>query len=453
MSSGEIKKEFEELVSRLPSDLSSKSSAKWKAFRNWFADLSEVDTEQVTVRYAGKDSSKIENVYRRLQEAKRTVVVGCIFLEPPPTSEGEISSLIDRGAKYCIQGLEELHLESVVLVVLDKEGGRRSGRVVHITMRKGSEIGAKLKSAFPEAKIDEVELSDGVRPAAIGTVKHTREHGRSMEPISLDEISAQTGIDIETLTTWTDAIARKRQAILYGPPGTGKTFLADLLARYFCSGGNGVIQMTQLHPSYSYEDFIEGIRPETEDGVILYAWQDGVFKEFCEDCRELDTSVFIIDEINRADLARVLGECLYLLEYRGEELTLPSGKQFSIPDNVLVLGTMNTADRSIALVDYAIRRRFAFIKLKPDYELMRTYLARQGYDADRLIKVLEEINREINDENLSLGPSYFLVDDLKGRIGEIWKTEIEPYLEECFFDRLDRIERFNWTKLRSKLLP
>lgn len=446
MTSREIKKEFDELVSRLPNDLSSKSPTKWKAFKNWFANLADVEEDWVNVRYAGKESSKIENVYRRIQEAKPTVVLVCIFLEAPATSESDV----ERAAKYCTQGLEEKHLESVLLVILERDAGRRIGRVVHITSRKQSEIGIKLKSAFPGAEIHEVELTDG-RPAAIGTVKHARAQGRAIKPVSLEEIAKKTGIDMESLKTWTDAISRKRQAILYGPPGTGKTFLADLLARYFCSGGNGVIQMTQLHPSYSYEDFIEGIRPETEEGVILYAWQDGVFKEFCEDCRYLDTSVFIIDEINRADLARVLGECLYLLEYRGEELTLPSGKQFSIPENVLVLGTMNTADRSIALVDYAIRRRFAFIKLKPDYDFMKGYLSRQGYDADKLIKVLEEVNREINDENLSIGPSYFLVESLKDRLDEIWKTEIEPYLEECFFDRLDRIERFRWMKLKSKL--
>ena len=164
-------------------------------------------------------------------------------------------------------------------------------------------------------------------------------------------------------------------------------------------GTNGLVQSVQFHPAYAYEDFMEGIRPErTSDGQIDYRIRNGQFVRLCvEAARTNDPCVMIIDEINRANLARVFGELMYLLEYRDDSVLLPSGQQFRVPDNVRIIGTMNTADRSIALVDHALRRRFAFLRLAPDYELLRRYHQSRGRTVDGLIDTLGKINESIGD--------------------------------------------------------
>src|SRR5690606_11871441 len=129
-------------------------------------------------------------------------------------------------------------------------------------------------------------------------------------------------------------------------------------------------------PSYAYEDFMQGIRPQSKDGRLEYPLVPGRFLDFCERARSRDgRCVLVIDEINRADLSRVFGELMYLLEYRDREVPLSGGQRFSIPSNVRIIGTMNTADRSIALVDYALRRRFAFLRLSPNFHVLRRYHA------------------------------------------------------------------------------
>jgi len=275
----------------------------------------------------------------------------------------------------------------------------------------------------------------------------------------VSEIFKDNPEDIRMINAWIQAIERKGQAILYGPPGTGKTFLAEHLASYLVSSseGDGFVDLVQFHPAYAYEDFMQGIRPLAcpEDSTLVYSVVPGRFLEFCRKAQDRKgTCVLIIDEINRANLASVFGELMYLLEYRNRDINLAIGSEkFKIPENVRIIGTMNTADRSIALVDHALRRRFAFIKLQPDYEVLRRYHLKEntGFPVDRLIPVLEKINSKINDPNYEIGISFFLKKDLMDQIESIWKVEIEPYLEEYFFDKLQNAENFRWDKVRSSL--
>lgn len=315
---------------------------------------------------------------------------------------------------------------------------------------------------------DETEESDG-----------DTSPGYSIEPsYSMAQMAVDTLLSEESLESYKRAIERKGQIIFYGPPGTGKTFLARHLARHLVGGGNGFWELMQFHPAYAYEDFIEGIRPRSVQSPLIenaqgsprqgavqngagftYEMVPGRFLDFCDRAKKRDgLCVLIIDEINRAELSRVFGELMYLLEYRsidgadnGDDfpaIPLAGGTKFSIPPNVRIIGTMNTADRSIALVDHALRRRFAFIGVHPDYDLLRRYQARHApeFPVDALVEWLRKVNNAIDDPHYALGVSFFLRKDLAVHIQDIWRMEIEPYLEEYFFDRRGKAGEFSWSK-------
>ena len=274
-------------------------------------------------------------------------------------------------------------------------------------------------------------------------------------PYSLDDLAAETSLPREQLESWVRAIERKGQAILYGPPGTGKTYAAERLAKHLVAGGTGITELVQFHPAYAYEDFMQGIRPKAREGGGLdYPVVDGRFKQFCQQARGTEgLSVLIIDEVNRANLARVFGELMYLLEYRDKSIPLASGGTFSIPANVRIIGTMNTADRSIALVDHALRRRFAFLALYPDYQMLLDYHATDGgaFDPARLITVLRELNAKIGDRHYEVGTSFFMRADIEEQLPDVWRMEIEPYLEEYFFDQAGTVASYRWDEVKKRL--
>lgn len=270
----------------------------------------------------------------------------------------------------------------------------------------------------------------------------------------LNQCAEETGLDLEELETWLRAIQRKQQAILYGPPGTGKTFVSKKIARHLVSESDGFVDVVQFHPSYGYEEFIQGIRPVTDAGVVSYELTPGFFRRFVEKAKSREgLCVLVIDEINRANLPRVFGELMYLLEYRGESAKLPGGGTLEIPDNVRLLGTMNTADRSIALVDHALRRRFAFIRLSPRSDILRTFHQQTGFAVDGLISVLDRLNQKIDNQDYSVGISFFLRGDLETELEDIWRMEIVPYLEEYFFDQEDVVKDFSWETVGRVVLP
>ncbi|MFQ5787200.1 MAG: McrB family protein, partial [Thermodesulfobacteriota bacterium] len=271
----------------------------------------------------------------------------------------------------------------------------------------------------------------------------------------LAQTSKDTGFAESLLARWVRAIERKGQAIIYGPPGTGKTYVAEHLARHLVGGGNGFREIVQFHPAFAYEDFVQGIRPKAkENGRLDYPIVPGRFLEFIKKAEECEgRCVLIIDEINRANLARVFGELMYLLEYRDRKVPLASGGFLRIPTNIRMIGTMNTADRSIALVDHALRRRFAFLSLYPNYDILRRYHKGTDFNVESLIKVLTMLNRQIGDRHYEVGIAFFLRMELSEQIEDIWKMEIEPYLEEYFFDQPEKAEAFNWDNIGKDILP
>lgn len=273
------------------------------------------------------------------------------------------------------------------------------------------------------------------------------------EEYSLLQVVKETGFPEPELSRWLQALERKKQAVFYGPPGTGKTFVSQKIAQHLVSESDGLVELVQFHPAYAYEDFIQGIRPFTINGILEYQLTPGRFLQFCAKAQaRTGPCILIIDEINRANLASVFGELMYLLEYRQQEIPLAGGGRFSIPANVRIIGTMNTADRSIALVDHALRRRFAFIHLPPNYDLLRRYHAETSFPANGLIALLKDLNNAIDDPHYHVGHSFFLRPNLAQDLEDIWCMEIEPYLEEYFFNQTDQLKNFRWAQIAKRIL-
>lgn len=253
-----------------------------------------------------------------------------------------------------------------------------------------------------------------------------------------------------------NALESRKNLILQGPPGTGKTFMARRLA--WCligSQDSRSIEMVQFHQSYAYEDFVQGYRPTESGGFTL---RNGVFYEFCECARkDPDTPyIFIIDEINRGNMSRIFGELLMLIEadkrtqQYATSLTYDNNP-FFVPLNVYILGLMNTADRSLAIVDYALRRRFAFENLEPSFGNRNfwKHLLKSNVDKDtvRLIRDrMSAVNTQISEDaelgrGFEIGHSYFVSggpekigDDARDWYADIVETQIAPLLREYWFD-------------------
>jgi len=260
-----------------------------------------------------------------------------------------------------------------------------------------------------------------------------------------------------------EMLADKSQLIFYGPPGTGKTFVARALGKLLTGLADPPperVELVQFHPAYGYEEFIEGIRPEsvaTGDGryQIDYPIKAGVFRTFCERAAKYpdEKYIFIIDEINRGNVARIFGELMLLLEYRNEAARLPySGERFRIPQNVVLLGTMNTADRSIALVDFALRRRFHFFRFGADPTLLDRWLAENKVAVPYLSRLYRTLTEEaIDDLAYQIGPSYFMRPGLtEVQLRGIWRRSILPYLAEYYVENASRTQRWEWDSRNMK---
>ncbi|MFJ6379300.1 DUF4357 domain-containing protein [Kitasatospora sp. NPDC092039] len=260
-----------------------------------------------------------------------------------------------------------------------------------------------------------------------------------------------------------DLLCDEQQLVLYGPPGTGKTHLALKLAE-FLSGGPERVKLVQFHPSYTYEDFFEGFRPQEDPDSreVAFRLTPGPLRELADlASREGNQHVphfLVIDEMNRANLAKVFGELYFLLEYRDRSVRLTySGDDFALPPNLFVIGTMNTADRSIALVDAAMRRRFAFVELSPRVEptrgLLRRWLRAVGKD-DEPADLLDALNARVDDSEFMFGPSYLMKKGVhrEGGLERTWRTKILPLLEEHHYgEGVDVEARYGLETLRAAI--
>ena len=259
---------------------------------------------------------------------------------------------------------------------------------------------------------------------------------------------------IETL------LDEKRQVIFQGPPGTGKTYLAQEFAKHL-AGSDEQVALVQFHPSYAYEDFVQGYRPILKDGQAGFELRNGPLTRIAKRAqKDPDGNYFlIIDEINRGNLAKVFGELYFLLEYRDQEINLQySDEPFLLPDNLYIIGTMNTADRSIALVDLALRRRFYFVEFHPDKwpvkDLLRRWLEEKSLSKMMWISdVVDLANERLGeDRHAAIGPSYFMNPDLdESKVRRAWEHGVLPYIEERLFGQDDRLDEFNLDTLKAEV--
>ena len=272
--------------------------------------------------------------------------------------------------------------------------------------------------------------------------------------------------DVNDLQEIVDLLEDKGQVILYGPPGTGKTYLAQKLAEALAPEEQDR-SLVQFHPAYSYEDFFEGYRPVTDDDKqMTYELTPGPLAKLAEHAADNPEQqhVMVIDEINRANLPRVLGELLFLLEYRDKSIQVMhrSDDSFHLPKNLWLIGTMNTADRSIALIDAAMRRRFHFVPFFPEREptksLLRKWTSENAPNQAWVVALVSAVNieleKELGGDHLQLGPSHFMKTDLNdGGFKRVWKYNIEPFIEDQLFGHPDKIKRFRLDAVLERHRP
>lgn len=235
----------------------------------------------------------------------------------------------------------------------------------------------------------------------------------------------------------------KPQIILQGAPGTGKTYTAEKIAKKLTENSTGEYKIIQFHPAYSYEDFVRGIVAKTINNAIAYEVEDKILLEFVEKAnKEKDKKfVLILDEINRANLPAVLGELIFAMEYREKFVDClykkGNNNKIKLPENLFFIGTMNTADRSVGTIDYAIRRRFAFVTLTADREIIRNMFTATYKKAVSLFDQVENlfinIAPDYNKDDVMIGHSYFLADTLN-KLELKLEYEIKPILREYVKD-------------------
>jgi len=279
----------------------------------------------------------------------------------------------------------------------------------------------------------------------------------------IENIASDTLLDTEKVQNILDAmfVENNKQLIFSGPPGTGKTWVAKAIAKHITD--EDCVEIVQFHPSYGYEEFIIGLRPEGKAGGIEFKPHKGVVVDLAERANNNpDKSyILIIDEMNRGNLPKIFGELMFLFEYRDQEISLQyeiDGRtsKFKLPENLYFIGTMNTADRSIASIDAALRRRFDIFDFPPDTKILKKYfdLPDKRLEYKKIYNSMEQLNKNLREQlgtnSQLIGHTFFMKEKLtKDELEHIWDRKIKPQLEEYFYDDEQQLSKFQFENLFS----
>jgi MoxR-like ATPase len=294
------------------------------------------------------------------------------------------------------------------------------------------------------------EATEAVLLGALARIRDRPEAGpktpavhQSAKPVDLTGLALEAaGIEQDQLLDIIEVLESDQpQVILAGPPGTSKTHVAVGIAAYLTGGDENRYRVVQLHASYGYEEFVEGIRPTSVGGMLEFDVVPGAVRRISEGAGD-EMRVLVLDEMNRANLPRVLGELLFAIERREQPVDLMYTGAFRLPKRVAFIGTMNTADRSIRSIDAAVRRRFQIFDFPPRASVLRQFYEQVDNEVDDLVAGFEDLNERLTsvlDRHHTIGHTFFM--DARGmtasRLRQIWDRQVFPLIEEYLFDQPD----------------
>ncbi len=362
-----------------------------------------------------------------------------------------------------IQFQKEAREESRLAKILDEIGSSKPSLLGHVDKQTNAKSRGYSESdvascSYPVMELpSDTELTQAIKDMLLIAHFLNKKYPSlsPMEGPQIGSVSSAINWSEDRLTEVMESLLDSSpQIVLAGPPGTGKTFVSRWIASEILGIPGQIsderINIIQFHPTYGYEEFVEGLRPVVEDGVIVFRNTPGplvrIAKEISNDGQ---ARVLIIDEINRANIARVFGELMYLLEYRDNKIKLMLHDEFELPKELFIIATMNTADKSTRVMDAALRRRFDFFQIEPDAQVLRNhYEVKENINelGEELYVGFEKLNSRLMDDldrHRLIGHSYFMakefsVQNLRAR----WDRQISPLLSEYFYERQTQAEKY-----------
>lgn len=426
-------KSLHDVLGAVP-DLSAPSTSKFKPVQEWFSQATGLDTADLYTVFVSKPA----NLKVRLdQSGSAARPLGVIVCKQVLESH-EFEKTVDAARR--LVGDEDY---PAVLVFCAMDAAHRWGVSLILTAGRADVVG-RLRKMFPSAVVEEVA------PTATST---------QAAPESIEELAESLFVSVSWLREVLELIDDRKALIFFGPPGTGKTYIARAIARFLQRDAH-LRTLVQLHPSFGYEEFFEGYRPTPSPGGLQLTKVDGPLRALVKRARDRpdDNAVLTMDEVNRGNLPRVFGELYFLIEYRQEKVSLMYSPEedFSLPENLLFLGTMNTADRSVAVLDQALRRRFHFVGLFPGETpvdgMLRAFLRKHRPELGWLADLLERANEQL-DRHVRIGPSHFMRRDLDEHAARrIWKYAVLPSIAEQYFGRDDELRLLDFDVLKANVL-